>query len=695
MKKVLICSSILFLSFSSCSVNQSLKQSIAQPEKFGAVPTQRQLDWQKLEYYGFVHFNMNTFTDREWGYGDEKPEWFNPTDFDAEQWVKVAKKAGMKGLILTAKHHDGFCLWPSAYTEHTIANSPYKNGKGDIVKELAEACKKHDLLFGVYLSPWDRNHAAYAQDAYVDVFLGQLNELLTNYGDLFEVWFDGANGGDGYYGGAREARKIDAKTYYRWGKVVDMVREHQPKAVIFGAKGADIRWIGNEEGIGTETNWSTMNPIVMNETREQLQKGVKNAEDWLPAEADVSVRPGWYYHAREDHLVRPLSHMVDIYYKSVGRNANLLLNIPVDTRGLVHENDEQRLYELYEVIQADFENKVSEDAEFKADGRTIESKFMTDDELSTYYYNPQLEDSQQQVIEIDLGKSQIFNRLQVQENIEFGQRVESFELEIFKDNQWHKITEGTTIGYQRLLRFEPVKAQKARLIIKKSLAAPVISTFNLYKAPNLLVEPTLERKKSGEVSFSVPNKQTEIYYSYKKDQPQNFTKFSKPLKISEPTTIYYASFDPETQKYSSVQTANLDIPKAKWQAIDENGKPLKEATKAIDENVYSVYVSTPEAPEIIIDLGENIDITGFTYWPSQERWAYGTIQNYELYTSEDLKSWNLAKEGEFSNVKNNPIEQKILFQKTNTRYIKLKSTKTTDGSKKASFAEVSVITLNP
>lgn len=346
--------------FLACATPNKINQIAGAPAPYGATPTDLQVKWNQLEYYAFAHFNMNTFTDREWGYGDEDPKKFNPTEFDAEQWARIVKDAGMKGIILTAKHHDGFCLWPSAYTEHSIKNSPYKNGKGDIVKEVADACKKYGLKFGVYLSPWDRNHPGYATAEYVEYFHNQLKELMTNYGNIYEVWFDGANGGDGYYGGARETRKIDSKTYYEWDKVTEIVRKHQPKAIIWG-DAVDARWVGNEKGIAAVTNWSTLDRdsiIPGKDNRRFLVNGIKGGKDWSPAEADVSTRPGWYYHKNQDNQVKTLPHLLDIYYKSVGRNANLLLNIPIDTRGLIHENDEKQLMRLGEKLKEDFAHPV-------------------------------------------------------------------------------------------------------------------------------------------------------------------------------------------------------------------------------------------------------------------------------------------------------------------------------------------------
>lgn len=289
MKRKNVLVGLLSLVLSACSVTDISKKAVNPPSPYGALPTENQVKWNQLEYYAFVHFNMNTFTGREWGYGDESPETFNPTEFDAEQWAKTVKDAGMKGIILTAKHHDGFCLWPSKYTEHSIKNSPYKNGKGDIVKEVADACKKYGLKFGVYLSPWDRNHAEYGKPEYVTYFHNQLKELMTNYGDIFEVWFDGANGGDGYYGGANETRKINSKTYYEWDKAEQIVRENQPNAIIW-SDATDARWVGNEKGIANETNWSTLDRdkvIPGQNNKKYLVNGVIGGKDWSPAELSL------------------------------------------------------------------------------------------------------------------------------------------------------------------------------------------------------------------------------------------------------------------------------------------------------------------------------------------------------------------------------------------------------------------------
>ncbi len=295
------------------------------------LPSPEQLAYQQMEMVGFIHFTVNTFTDKEWGYGDEDPAVFNPTALDAEQWVLAAKAGGMKQLILTAKHHDGFCLWPSEYTEHSVKASPYKDGKGDIVREFVDACRKHGLKVGLYLSPWDRNHKDYGNQEYIIYYRNQLRELLTNYGEINEIWFDGANGGDGYYGGDNCERHVDKLTYYDWPNTIQLVKELQPGIKIFSDAGPDIRWVGNEHGFAGETFWSTIsteNLVIGASDPAYLNRGDPMGDQWIIGQCDVSIRPGWFYHASEDSLVKSPQELVDIYYKSVGRNGVLLLNCP-------------------------------------------------------------------------------------------------------------------------------------------------------------------------------------------------------------------------------------------------------------------------------------------------------------------------------------------------------------------------------
>lgn len=459
------------------------------PDPLGPLPDARQLAWHQLEFYAFVHFNMNTFTDMEWGTGGESPELFNPTELDCRQWARVCRDAGMKGIILTAKHHDGFCLWPSEYTEHSVKNSPWKDGKGDVVRELADACKEYGLKLGLYLSPWDRNHAGYGTDAYITYYRNQLTELMTNYGEVFEVWFDGANGGTGYYGGANEERRVDRETYYDWPNTRQIVRDLQPGAMMFSDAGPDVRWVGNEAGWAGETNWCLLRREEFypgSPNYRELTSGHEDGTHWVPAEVDVSIRPGWYYHASEDQKVKTVEQLVDIYYHSIGRNASFLLNFPVDRRGLIHEKDVEQLMGMVEVIRKDLKTDLARDARMEAssvrgDSRNFDGRKAVDGEPETYWATD--DGIVSASLTLDFGKVIAFNRFLVQEYIPLGQRVKAFSLEAWVDGDWVEIDAQTSIGAKRILRFENVSSQKLRLNILDARACPLISNLEVYLAP--------------------------------------------------------------------------------------------------------------------------------------------------------------------------------------------------------------------
>ena len=457
-------------------------------EPVGPIPNKYQSDWQELEYYAFIHFNMNTFTNKEWGYGDEKPSQFNPTELDTRQWARVVKEAGMKGIIITAKHHDGFCLWPSKFTEHSVKNSPWKMGKGDLIRELSKACKEYGLKFGVYLSPWDRNHPSYGKSEYITYFRNQLRELLTEYGEIFEVWFDGANGGDGFYGGANEERRVDKKMYYDWPKTIELVRSLQPQAVIFSDSGPDIRWVGNEKGYANETTWS---PIYRDSVFagmpdfQRFASGQENGTHWVPTETDVSIRPGWYYHPEQDDQVKSLSKLVDIYYNSVGLNSSLLLNLPVDNRGLIHENEVKNLKALADYLNTTFSYNYSKGQKVKTSStfKGYDNKALIDDDKKTYWASDVNDKNPK--IEIHLDNPVSVNTFMIQEYLSMGQRIKSFYFEVFSDGNWEKIYEGSTIGNKRLIRFETQNIEKARFTVNDKKAQIVISNIGLFKAKDL------------------------------------------------------------------------------------------------------------------------------------------------------------------------------------------------------------------
>jgi alpha-L-fucosidase len=448
-------------------------------------PSERQVKWQEMEFIMFAHFGMNTYTNKEWGNGKEDPKLFNPTNFDARQWAREAKDAGAKMIIVNAKHHDGFCYWPSKYTEYSVKNSPWKGGKGDVVAEVAAACREAGIKFGVYLSPWDRHEKTYGTKAYNDYYKNQLRELLTNYGEVSEVWMDGAGTGK---------KHKQMLGLYDWDGFFQIVREIQPNAVI-SISGPDVRWIGNEAGKGRVSEWSVL-PDKIDESAPDLGSRAKLMEyaeqgqalRWRPAEVDVSIRPGWYYHSREDGKVKPLKKLEQIYFSSVGENAMLLLNIPPDRRGLFPEQDVARLREFRNFIKETFKDDLALHASAKADsvpgndGAHSADKTV-DGDPETYWMAG--EGAAAATIEYDLGSPRPINIAVLQEYIPLGQRVEQFALDAWDGAGWKQIVSATTIGYKRILRFAPITVQKVRLRIEGSRACPAISNFELYYAPSL------------------------------------------------------------------------------------------------------------------------------------------------------------------------------------------------------------------
>ena len=537
------------------------------------VPTESQYEWQRLELTAFIHFGINTFTGREWGDGSEDPNLFNPTDFDAEQWVESLQDAGFKMIILTAKHHDGFCLWPTQTTSHSVASSSWLNGKGDVVKAVRDACKKYNMKFGVYLSPWDRNAESYGDSpTYNRMFVQQLIELLTNYGEIHEVWFDGANG-EGPNG------KIQEYDWTRFYHVIDSLQPMAVKAIM----GNDVRWVGNESGLGRETEWSVtplqpdINKTVIAEnkilnispTSKDLGSNELIEESktiyWYPSEVDVSIRPGWFYHAEEDNQVKTLAQLVDIYFQSVGMNSVLLLNVPPDKRGRLHEIDVDNLSQFGDYISSTFNYDKLIDGEVEWKAKSGASK------------------------EFTVLEGQTINTVMLQEDILKGQRVEEFTVEGLINDEWIKLSEGTTIGYKRLLRFEDTKATKIRITIEETRDIAYIKKVGAYFAPVL--------------------------------------------------------------EGSIMEVRLSDITTENW--IVANPQPLT------------------------IDLGESFAIKGFTYSPNQ---SVESLFKYSFSASEDGESWNYVITNEFSNIKNNPIPQRVKFDDAvNARYIKIESIEGTEG----------------
>ena len=420
-------------------------------------PAPRQLAWHPLETTAFLHFTVNTFTDKEWGDGTESPAIFNPTHLDARQWIRNLKEAGFKMAILTAKHHDGFCLWPSKLTEHSVKNSPWKAGKGDVVREVADACREFGLKFGVYLSPWDRHEPRYGTAAYNDYYKAQLRELLTNYGPIAEVWFDGAKG--------ENAKNMTYDFAGYWA----LVRQLQPQAVMFSDVGPDVRWVGNEAGNAGETCWSTIDTAGMAPgvaDAKYLNRGDPNGTSWIPAETDVSIRPGWFYHPAEDTKVRSAQNLVDLYYQSVGRNSLLLLNVPPNRAGLLSEPDVASLREFRRILDETFRTNL-----------VAKQPKLTDKQLATFVTLPV-----NQPLTLELGAEQTFDRMLIQENIATGQRVVSCRVEYWNGYDWQPLQTFTTVGYKRLLRFPAVRSSRLRLTITHSLAPAQLAEIGVFKA---------------------------------------------------------------------------------------------------------------------------------------------------------------------------------------------------------------------
>ena len=600
------------------------------PEPILPVPEPKQVEWQQMETYAFIHFGLNTFNDREWGYGDTDPKTFNPTNLDCEQWAQTLVKAGMKGVILTAKHHDGFCLWPFEGTDYSVKNSPWKNGQGNVVKELSEACKKYGLKFAVYLSPWDRHQANYGTPEYLPYFYAQLHDLLTNYGPVFEVWFDGANGGDGWYGGAKDIRTIDRKNYYNYPRIYEMLDSIQPQAIIFSDGGPGCRWVGNEKGFAGATNWSFLRKGEVHpgyDKSYELQYGHPDGNQWVPAECDVSIRPGWFYHPEEDDRVKSPDQLVDLYYRSVGHNATLLLNFPVDRRGLIHPVDSANAVRFHEMIQQQLKTNLVAGMTPKVSnerGGDFVASALTDDNFDTYWAT---EDGVTTAdIEFSFDTPTRMNRMMLQEYIPLGQRVKAFVVEYLDKDTWLPVKlneETTTIGYKRLLRFETVETKGIRIRITDARGPLCLSNVGVYDA--------------GNVSDSF------------------------------------------VEKVEDIESVPYLLPDIK----------AEEAAKASDKQAQTTCLV--EGDRLLIDLQEERMVSSLHFLPDQGEPNKGLIANYEIRVGTSKEAVNqLVKAGEFSNIQNNPVMQSVFFTPVKARYIELKATRMIRAGEPMGFAELGV-----
>ena len=603
----------------------------APPKPYSAVPSPRQWRWHGREQYAFVHFSINTFTDKEWGYGDESPKLFNPTDFDADQIVAAAKAGGLRGLILTAKHHDGFCLWPTTLTEHCIRNSPYKDGKGDIVREMADACRRAGLPFGLYLSPWDRNHADYGRPAYVEYYRAQLTELCTRYGELFEVWFDGANGGDGYYGGAREARKIDAPRYYDWPSIVALVHRLQPDACTFDPLGADIRWVGNEDGVAGDPCWPTM----PNEPYDQKSgnAGVRDGAIWWPAETDVSIRPGWFYHADEDSKVKSPERLIRLHDESVGRGTNLNLNIPPDRRGRIPDQDVKILKSFGDAIRATFARDLAQSAVAHAShsrGPNFEAAHVLDGDRETYWSTPDGVTSPELILDLKPGTE--FDVIRLREYLPLGVRVTRFAVDAELNGTWRTLGEHECISAQRIIRLPtPIAPRRVRLRIIEAPVCPAISEFALFRS----VAPV-----------PVP-----------------------PIVSSDPSVL-------DTSGWRIVEASAPD------------------AERLLDNDAATIWLQpapTHGRPaRVTIDLGKPVELAGFSLTPSRQvMTGAAPPKGYVAETSDDGTNWKPAASGEFSNIAYALSTQRIAFAvPRQARYLRLTFAETAVAAQRLAIAGI-------
>ncbi len=667
------------------------------PAPFGPVPTENQMRWQEMEYYAFVHFSLNTYTDQSWGYGNEDVKLFNPEKLDCRQWARTCKEAGMKGIIITAKHHCGFCLWPSKYTEYSVKNAPWKNGKGDVVKEMADACKEYGLKLGIYLSPWDRNSTDYGKPEYITYFRNQLTELLTNYGPIFEIWFDGANGGSGYYGGANETRKIDAKTYYDWANTYKLIRKLQPNIVIWndGGNRADLRWVGTEGGSVGETNWSLLN-ATGDVPYEMLHYGVENGNAWVPAEVNTSIRPEWFYHPGENSRVKTVPQLMETYYNSIGHNGTLLLNFPIDTKGLIYENDVKAALAFADAVKKAFAvnlaaNTKATASNVRGNAKQFAAAMAADSNKNTYWATD--DNVTNASLTIDFGKSTKFNRFLVQEYIRLGQRVKTFTVEALVDGNWKEVANATTIGYKRILRFSTVKATKVRFSITDSKACPLISNISIYNAPQILASPSIIRSQSGDINIIPADAESVVYYTMDGTIPTaKSKKYTAPFQTEGKVQVSAIAYEPASGKSSPMTHEKFDIEKKNWKIV---GTEDEKASAILDGNPATAWHQSKDKKlpvDLIIDLGNEENLSGFRYLPEQTLWNPGIITDYQFYVSEDNIEWKLVSQGEFSNIRNNPLWQTKNFERVKARYIKLSALKNTEHNDNIGYAEIDVIT---
>lgn len=669
------------------------------PKPYGVLPSKAQLNWHEMGMYCIIHFGVDTYTDKEWGFGDENPAILNPSDFDAAQIVGAAKAGGFKGVVVVAKHHDGLCLWPTKTTSHNISQTKWKDGKGDMVKEYQLACAQLGMQMGLYCSPWDRNSPYYGQPEYVKIYRDQVKELYTNYGKLFISWHDGANGGDGYYGGTNEARKIDRSTYYGWDTTWGMIRQLQPGATIFGDVGPDVRWVGNEEGHAGETSWATYTPEAPDAGKEPANgyvkhwlgvEGTRNGKYWMPAECDVSLRPGWFYHESQNGQIKSPYTLLDLYYKSVGRGANLDLGLSPNKHGKLDDEDVNALREFGELLNKTFSENLAKGAVLTASNIRGSKKavygpaFLLDADRYTYWSTDDA--VTKPVLTVDMPVEKSFNVIRLRENIKLGQRIGAFEVDAFLNGKWQQIASATSIGANRLIRLpQNVKAKKVRLRITESPVCIALSDFGLYNEPAHLTVPVISRDLKGMLKIETGNPVSGIYYTLDGSTPDlKSAAYTKPFPFIEGGTVRAIAV--AAQKSSAAVRLQLELSKSDWVLMaDSSGNQSK---AAIDENprtfwstLHTDSSATFQPGNISIDLGKATTISSFSYLPRQDKKLDGMVDQYAFSISNDGKEWQEVASGEFSNIRANPINQLVkLKTAVKARYIRFSGRRVVKGN---------------
>lgn len=665
----------------------------APPKPYGALPNEAQLNWHEMEMYCIIHFGVDTYTNKEWGYGDENPAIVNPSNFDAMQIVGAAKAGGFKGVVIVAKHHDGLCLWPTKTTEHNISKSPWKNGKGDMVKAYQLACNKLGMKLGLYCSPWDRNNASYGTPEYVRLYRNQLKELYTNYGPIFISWHDGANGGDGYYGGKREERKIDRTSYYGWDTTWAMIRKWQPGAAIFGDIGPDIRWVGNEEGEAGQTCWATYSPRAPDEGKKpsngyskywEATEGTKNGAYWMPAECDVPLRPGWFYHQAQDEQVKSPYELLELYYKSVGRGAGLDLGLSPDKRGMLNERDVASLKKFGELLRQTFAVNLASGARLTASNirgnnapKFGPAHLLDNNRYSYWATNDNMTTAQ---LVVDLHQQKTFNVIHLRENIKLGQRITSFAIDAFKAGKWVEIASATSIGANRLIRLsQNISTHKLRLRITGADACIALSDFGLFKEPVHLTAPSINRNKNGVVNISTTAPVASIHYTIDGTEPTlKSPVYQNSFFLANGGTVKARSFEAD-KKGSEVSVKEFTLSKSGWKIMGASALNESKPEYAIDDDVNSLWSTLQKdssaiaryPQEISVNMGKIQNIKAFTYLPRQDKKTDGIVDRYIFYTSNDGQNWEQAAIGEFANIRSNPVMQVVQpAHVVNARYFK-------------------------